>query len=78
MNRNEMLDLLRKARNLLHKQENGEKLTRVDITLAHDYVDMVIDDLVDQEFRIKQFNRELDSFRNWMELRNSQNQIIEL
>ena len=42
----EALDLLLKARNLLHKQENGETVTSLDITLAHDCVDMVIDAIV--------------------------------
>lgn len=42
----ETLDLLLKARNLLHKQENGETVTKLDITLAHDCVDMVIDAIV--------------------------------
>lgn len=40
------LDLLLKARNLLHKQEKGEKVTALDIITAHDCVDMVIDAIV--------------------------------
>lgn len=42
----DILDLLLKARNLLHKQENGEKVTALDIITAHDCVDMVIDAIV--------------------------------
>lgn len=46
----EKITLLLKARTLLHKQANGEELTSTDITLAHDYVDMVIDSIVSEEF----------------------------
>ena len=49
----EKINLLLKARNLLHKQENREELTSNDIIMAHDYVDMVIDDLVDEHFNQK-------------------------
>ena len=48
MNKEKRLELLLKARNLLHKQENGEKLTGNEIIFAHDYVDMVIDDMVSE------------------------------
>lgn len=50
MNIERKIELLCKARNLLHKQENGQAITRTDITLAHDYVDMVLDALVDERF----------------------------
>lgn len=46
----ERIILLLKAKNLLNKQANGEELTSIDVTLAHDYVDMVIDDMVSEEF----------------------------
>ena len=42
----DVLDLLIEARKLLHKQENGEQVTDLDIVLAHDSVDMVIDAFV--------------------------------
>ena len=50
------IELLLKARHLLHKQENGEKVTGNDIILAHDYVDMVLDAIVGEDFeeRMKQ------------------------
>lgn len=44
------IELLTKARNLLHKQENGEEVTNLDITLAHDLVDMVLDDIVAENY----------------------------
>ena len=46
MSKKDMIALLLQARNILHKQENGEEVLPQDITLAHDYVDMVIDDLI--------------------------------
>jgi uncharacterized protein YeeX (DUF496 family) len=49
----ERIILLLKAKNLLNKQANGEELTSIDVTLAHDYVDMVIDDIVFEEFEKK-------------------------
>lgn len=50
----ETLDLLLKARNLLHKQENGKAVTRLDITLAHDYVDMVIDAIIQDNINFEE------------------------
>ena len=47
------IELLLKARHLLHKQENGEKVTGNDIILAHDYVDMVLDAIVGEDFEEK-------------------------
>ena len=49
MNREKRFELLLKARNLLHKQESGQKLTGNEIIFAHDYVDMVIDDMVQEQ-----------------------------
>lgn len=51
------IELLLRARNILHKQESGEVLTSQDIILAHDYVDMVIGDLCEEEFEKKMKNR---------------------
>ena len=50
MNREKKLELLLKARHLLHKQENGQKLSGNEIVLAHDFIDMVIDDMVKENF----------------------------
>ena len=50
MNKQRKLELLLKARHLLHKQESGQKLSGNEIVLAHDYVDMVIDDMVQENF----------------------------
>jgi hypothetical protein len=46
MTNREMISLLLKARNLLHQQDEGKAVSKLDITFAHDYVDMVIDELV--------------------------------
>lgn len=56
MNNQRKIELLLKARHLLHKQEKGEKVTGNDIILAHDYVDMVLDAIVGEDFeaRMKQ------------------------
>ena len=48
MDKEKRIELLLKARNLLHKQENGQKLSNNEIIVAHDYVDMVIDDMVSE------------------------------
>lgn len=53
MKKEKKLELLLKARNILHKQESGEKLTGNEIIAAHDYVDMVLDALVEEQFRAK-------------------------
>lgn len=50
MNKQKRFELLLKARNLLHKQESGQKLTGNEIVIAHDYIDMVIDDMVQDQF----------------------------
>ena len=46
----ERISMLLKARKILHKQENGETITSTDIVLAHDILDMVIDDLIGERF----------------------------
>ena len=50
MKQEKRIELLCKARNILHKQENGEVLTGNEIVAAHDYVDMVLDDMVSEDF----------------------------
>lgn len=49
----ERITLLINAKSLLNKQAKGEELTSIDVALAHDYVDMVIDDMVLEEFEKK-------------------------
>jgi hypothetical protein len=49
MDKQKRIELLLKARNILHKQENGQKLSGNEIVIAHDYVDMVIDDIVSEK-----------------------------
>lgn len=49
MTNKQLIELLSKARNILHKQENGKTVTSLDITLAHDCIDMVLDELVAQQ-----------------------------
>lgn len=44
----EKITLLLKAKRLLNKPD--EELTSIDVALAHDYIDMVIDDIVFEEF----------------------------
>lgn len=48
MNKQKRLEFLLKARNILHKQESGLEFTGNEIVAAHDYVDMVIDDMVSE------------------------------
>ena len=48
----ERITLLLKVKKLLSKQAKGKELTSIDIALAHDYVNMVIDDMVFEEFKI--------------------------
>jgi hypothetical protein len=47
----ERISMLLKARKILHKQEDGETITSTDIVLAHDILDMVVDDLIDERFK---------------------------
>lgn len=54
MNNQKKIELLCKARNILHKQENGQKLTSNEIVIAHDYVDMVLDAMVAEDFEARQ------------------------
>lgn len=45
----EIIRLLLSARNILHKQENGQEVTSLDITLAHDQIDMVLDAIIQKK-----------------------------
>lgn len=49
MDKHQMIKLLLDAKKRLHKQEEGKEVTSLDITLAHDYVDMVVDALIDMK-----------------------------
>lgn len=42
----EIIKLLLSARNILHKQEIGQEVTNLDITLAHDQIDIVLDAII--------------------------------
>ena len=53
----EVLNLLLGARKILHKQEIGKEVTNLDVILAHDKVDMVIDAII-------QDNVDLDTFKS--------------
>ena len=47
----ERVQQLLKARKLLHKQESGETVTSTDVILAHDIIDIVIDDMISERFK---------------------------
>lgn len=51
----EIIELLRSARNILHKQENDQEVTSLDITLAHDQIDMVLDAMIQENLDILSF-----------------------
>lgn len=51
----EIIELLRSARNILHKQENHQEITSLDITLAHDQIDMVLDAMIQENLDISSF-----------------------
>ncbi len=51
----EIKELLWSARNILHKQENGQEVTSLDITLAHDKIDMVLDAIIQENLDISSF-----------------------
>ena len=51
----EIIRLLLSARNILHKQENGQEVTSLDITLAHDQIDMVLDAIIQKKVDISSF-----------------------
>lgn len=42
----EIIGMLISAKNILHKQEIGQEVTSLDITLAHDQIDMVLDAMI--------------------------------
>lgn len=51
----EIIRLLQSARNILHKQENGRELTNLDITLAHDQIDIVLDAIIQKNVDVSSF-----------------------
>lgn len=51
----EIIELLRSARNILHKQENDQEVTSLDITLAHDQIDIVLDAMIRENLDILSF-----------------------
>ena len=51
----EIIETLRSARNILHKQEIGQEVTSLDITLAHDQIDMVRDALIQKNVDVSSF-----------------------
>lgn len=51
----EIMELLRSARNILHKQENGQEVTNLDITLAHDQIDIVLDAIIQKNVDVSSF-----------------------
>jgi len=48
----EIIDGLLHARNLLHKQEEGKEVTSLDIILAHDNINIIIDALVQGNYSL--------------------------
>lgn len=58
MTNKQLIELLSKARNLLHKQENGKTVTSLDIILAHDCIDMVLDELISQQAEMDRIYKE--------------------
>lgn len=51
----EIIELLRSARKILHKQEIGQEVTSLEITLAHDQIDMVLDALIQKNVDVSSF-----------------------
>lgn len=51
----EIIELLRSVRNILHKQEIGQEVTSLGITLAHDQIDMVLDALIQKNMDVSSF-----------------------
>lgn len=51
MTTKERIDALMRARNILHKQEKGEQIASYEIIIAHDIIDQVVDDMIDERFR---------------------------
>lgn len=51
----EIIELLRSVRNILHKQEIGQEVTSLGITLAHDQIDMVLDALIQKNVDVSSF-----------------------
>lgn len=51
MKKEKQIEFLRKARNILHKQENGKPIFGNEIITAHDCVAIVLDDLIFEDFK---------------------------
>ena len=51
----EIIELLRSARNILHKIEVGQEVSNLDIVIAHDQIDMVLDAMVQENLDISSF-----------------------
>ena len=51
----EIIELLHSVRNILHKQEIGQEVTSLGITLAHDQIDMVLDALIQKNVDVSSF-----------------------
>ena len=51
----EIIETLRSVRNILHKQEIGQEVTSLGITLAHDQIDMVLDALIQKNVDVSSF-----------------------
>lgn len=50
MTTKDRIQLLADARNILHAQEEGKEIAAYDITRAHDLIDIVLDDMVNDDF----------------------------
>lgn len=48
----ELISTLMDARRLLHKQETGKEVTKLDITIAHDSIDIVVDALIQGNYSL--------------------------
>ncbi len=51
----EIIELLRSARNILHKVEVGQKVSNLDIVIAHDQIDMVLDAIIQENCTFQVF-----------------------
>ena len=53
--KDEIIDLLLTARNILHRQEVGKDVTPYGITDAHDRIDIVLDAIIMGNVNLKTF-----------------------
>lgn len=51
----EIIELLRSARNILHKNEVGQEVSNLDIVRAHDQIDIVLDAMIQENLDILSF-----------------------